>query len=197
MECAKYWRLHSLDIMDKLVDVYQKINITDEQVKGFYNVNFDKVLQYIGKFYSNESEDNIYLSSYSIAYNKIINIANSNNNSKKRFKYWVSKNQIKSLRRAYKQIYNAHKLGHTRFFVKVPYNTIDILNAVYQLAKNVDTAANLLNGHKVSDFLAKNYIELYRTEWMRNPELEQIERAKDLYDNILDNNQCANRIFKG
>ncbi len=197
MEYAKYWLSHSVDIMDKLVDVYQKIQISKEDVDKYQNVNFDEILEIIGNYYADEYKKEIHLTVYSIAYEKIVSVANTNNTKKNRFKYWVSKKQIKSLRKAYRQIYNSLRNESTQYFVKIPYNTIYILNAVYEIVLKIKLAAEKLNNKKLSDYLAKNYIDLYMAEIARNRNLLEVERARELCENVLDGNQRANMIFRG
>lgn len=198
MEYSRFWISHSADILDKLVDVYQKIQISEKDVDKYNNLNFDDILKIIGNYYVDDSKEQLHLTVYSIAYDRIASVANINNTKKGRFKYWVSKKQIKALRKAYKQIYNFRRNTsaiNTHYFVKIPYNTIYILNAVYEIATKIDAAAKKLNGKKLSEYLAENYIKLYINEWMKNPELKEIERAQELYENIKDRNQNSNRIF--
>lgn len=197
MEYSNFWISHSVDIIDKLVEVYQKIQILESDVDKYCNLKFDEILEIIGNYYSDDSKEQIHLTVYSIAYEKIASVANTQNTKKKRYKYWVSKKQIKSLRKAYRQIYNAKKNGSTHYFVKIPYNTIYILNAIYEITLKIDSAVKKLNNKKLSEYLAENYLNLYLTEIRRNPQLLEIDRAHELYENIADDNQCANMIFKG
>ena len=195
MDYSKFWISHSVDIMDKLVDVYQKINIPQKDIDKYQNINFDKILEIIGNHFADDSKNQIHISVYSIAYDRIVSIANNNNTKKGRFKYWVSKKQIKSLRKAYRKIYNVRRNSTTHFFVKVPYNTIYILNAVYEIALSINEAKDKLNGKILSQYLANDYIQLYLKELRYNPDLLDFDRARELHENILDGNQCANRIF--
>ena len=48
----------------------------------------------------------------------------------------------------------------------------------------------------ISTFLAKEYIELYIKEWGENPQLRELDRAQDLYDEINNGDQISNQIMR-
>lgn len=188
----KYWTIHFPLIMDKLVEVYHTVDISEADVKFFHNVDLDFVLEIIGNQYRKEGDAS---SSFSIAYEKIVEDANRCNKKASRYKYWISKKQIKSLRKAFK------KIASKDFFVRIPFNTINILNSIYFLINNINIyeqehIQNKANNRTVSVFLAKAYIDLFIREWVANPELRELDRARELYRSINDEEQISNQIMR-
>ena len=111
------------------------------------------------------------------------------------YKYWVSKKQIKALRKAFK------KLLANEYFVRIPFNTINILNSVYVIIENIgihekSRIQNSARNLPISTFLAKEYIELYIKEWGENPQLRELDRAQDLYNEINNGDQISNQIMR-
>lgn len=188
----KYWTIHFPLIMDKLVEVYHIVDISEADVEYFHNVDLDFVLDIIGNQYRKEGDTS---SSFSIAYEKIVEDANRHNKKAGQYKYWISKKQIKSLRKAFK------KIASKDFFVRIPFNTINILNSIYFLINNINIyeqehIQNKANNRTVSVFLAKAYIDLFIREWVANPELRELDRARELYRSINDEEQISNQIMR-
>ena len=112
------WKIHSLGIADKLKEVYYTVDISENDMKRFCNTSFDQVLKCIGKDYKVKTGSNEdFKSLYSYAYDAIVSDANIGKWKKRNWKCFISKNQIKALRKAYRKILSKNE----RFFVKIPF----------------------------------------------------------------------------
>ena len=194
------WRMSHLEIADKLTEVYHTVDISKNDTKKFYNTNFDMVLEYIGKDYKSKKEANSigHKSLYSYAYDAIVDISNIGRWKKSKWKYIISKSQIKALRKAYHTILHNHRAKDDRYFVRIPFNTIDILNTVYSLLSTLNEhdkniVRDFLKNDIISNALAENHLKLFRKEYNGKPQLHTIPKATNLYNKIDDMNQVANK----